>query len=161
MKIDKKITTKYMIQAAVIAAIYGVLTIVLMPISYGFMQIRVSEALTVLPFFTPAAIPELFIGCLVANILGPNGLLDIILGSGASLIAALLSYYLRKRPILVPLPPVVVNALVIGPMLKYVYALPIPLIACILWVGLGQLIACYGIGYPLLTYLKKYNFIFK
>jgi uncharacterized membrane protein len=161
MKIDRAITTKFMIQAAVIAAIYAVLTFVLMPISYGFMQIRVSEALTILPFFTPAAIPGLFIGCLVANILGPNGILDIVLGSSASLIAAVLSYLLRKKPLLVPMPPVIVNALVIGPMLKYVYALPIPLIACILWVALGQLIACYGIGYPLLSYLKKYNFIFK
>ena len=161
MKIDKRMTTKYLITAAVIAAVYATLTLILMPISYGVMQVRVSEALTILPYFTPAAIPGLFIGCLVANIVGPNGILDIVLGSSASLIAAVLSYMLRGKPLLVPMPPVVINALVIGPMLKYVYGIDIPLIFCILWVGLGQLIACYGIGYPLLRYLKRYHFIFK
>ncbi len=71
-------STKFLIQAAVIAAIYATLTIVLMPFSYGPMQVRVSEALTILPFFTPAAIPGLFIGCVVSNMVGPYGMLDIV-----------------------------------------------------------------------------------
>ncbi len=153
--------TKFLIDAAIISAVYAVLTIALMPFSYGVMQIRVSEALTILPFFTPAAIPGLFIGCLVSNMVGPYGLLDMVCGSGATLIAAIGSYLLRRNPILVPLPPVIANGVIIGAMLKYAYAVPLPLIACILWVAAGELIACYGIGYPLLKYLKKYKNIFE
>ncbi len=153
--------TKFLIQAAIIAAIYATLTIVLMPFSYGVMQVRVSEALTILPFFTPAAIPGLFIGCLVANMVGPYGLMDMVLGSAATLLAAVFSYYLRSKPLLVPLPPVITNGIMIGCMLYYAYSVPLPLIACILWVAAGQLIACYLIGYPLLRILKKYKKIFE
>lgn len=154
-------STKFMLQAAVIAAVYATLTLALMPLSYGVMQIRVSEALTILPFFTPAAIPGLFIGCLVSNMIGPNGILDIVIGSGATLIAALFSYLLRSRPLLVPLPPVIANGIFVGGMLYYAYSLPFSLTACILWVAAGELIACYAIGYPLLRYLKKYKKIFE
>ena len=79
--------TKFLIQAAVIAAVYATLTIILMPFSYGVMQVRVSEALTILPFFTPAAIPGLFVGCIISNMVGPYGLMDMVIGSGATLIA--------------------------------------------------------------------------
>ena len=150
-----------MIQAAVIAAIYATLTLILAPFSYGVMQIRVSEALTILPYFTPAAIPGLFVGCLVANMMSPIGMIDMVLGSGATLIAAVCSYYLRNRPLLVPLPPVIANGAIIGSMLYYAYAVPMPLIACMLWVAAGELIACYLIGYPLLRILKKYKNIFE
>lgn len=153
--------TKFIVQAAIIAAVYATLTIILMPFSYGVMQIRVSEALTILPFFTPAAIPGLFAGCLVSNMVGPYGLPDMIFGSGATLVAAVGSYYLRKRPFLVPLPPVIANGIMIGGMLRYAYAVPMPLIACILWVAAGEFIACYGIGYPLIRYLRKYKKIFE
>ena len=153
--------TKHVIQAAVIAAVYAALTIALAPISYGVMQVRVSEALTVLPFFTPAAIPGLFVGCLISNILGPYGVVDMIFGSTATLLGAIGSYMLRNKAVLVPLPPVVLNGIIIGPMLYYVYSVPVPLTGCILWVMLGELIACYGIGYPLMRYLKKYRNIFE
>jgi len=153
--------TKHVIQAAVIAAVYAALTIALAPISYGVMQVRVSEALTVLPFFTPAAIPGLFVGCLISNILGPYGVVDMIFGSTATLLGAIGSYMLRNKAVLVPLPPVVLNGIIIGPMLYYVYSVPVPLAGCILWVMLGELIACYGIGYPLMRYLKKYRNIFE
>ena len=153
--------TKFLIQAAVIAAVYAVLTILLMPFSYGPMQVRVSEALTILPYFTPAAIPGLFVGCIVSNMVGPYGLLDMILGSGATLIAAIFSYLLRKKPFLVPLPPVIANGIIIGGMLYYAYSVPMPLLACILWVAAGELIACYLIGFPLLRILKKYKKIFE
>ena len=153
--------TKYLIEASVIAAVYAVLTVVLSPISYGMMQVRISEALTVLPFFTPAAIPGLFVGCLVSNLLSPYGVPDLVCGSLAALIAAIASYILRNRPILVPLPPVLANGVIVGAMLYYVYAVPVSLPLSMLWVAAGQLIACYGIGYPLMKYLKRYKGIFQ
>ncbi|NLT47861.1 MAG: QueT transporter family protein [Clostridiales bacterium] len=152
---------KYLVHGAAIAAVYTALTLLLMPLSYGVMQIRISEALTVLPALTPAAIPGLFLGCFIANMLGPNGMIDMVLGSSATLLAAITSYKLRSRPLLVPLPPVLANGLIIGPMLYYVYAVPVPLWACILWVALGEAIACYGIGLPLLKYMSKRKSIFR
>jgi len=161
MKQLKTRQTKFWIQAALIAAIYATLTIVLGSFGYGPIQFRIAEALTVLPALTPAGIPGLFVGCMVANILGPYGMADMILGGGATLVAAILSYKLRKRPLLVPLPPVLVNAVVIGMMLYYVYAVPMSLLACMATVGLGQLVSCYAIGYPLLRILGRYENIFK
>ncbi len=79
--------TKFIIQSAIIAAAYVGLTVIFSWTSYGEIQVRVSEILTILPFFTPSAIPGLFIGCLIANIFSPNGLPDIIIGSMATLIA--------------------------------------------------------------------------
>lgn len=152
--------TKPLIQGSVIASIYVVLTFLFAPISYGVMQVRISEALTILPYFTPVAIPGLFIGCLVANILGPYGVIDMIFGSFATLLSAFLSYRLRSRPFLVPLPPVIINGVVIGALLHFGYGVPVSLIGCILWVSLGQAISCYGLGYPLLKILRRYEKIF-
>ena len=152
--------TKYLAEAAVIAAIYALLTIVLAPISYGAVQVRISEALTVLPFFTPAAVPGLFVGCIAANIMSPYGLADLIFGSAASLIGAIGSYLLRKKPLLVPLAPVISNGIIVGAMLYYVYEVPLPLIVQMLYVALGDVVACYAIGYPLMKYLNKYKRIF-
>ncbi len=146
--------TKFLVQAAIIAAIYAALTIALMPFSYNIMQVRVSEALTILPFFTPAAIPGLFIGCIISNIIGGFGLLDIVLGSTASLLAAIATYKIKNRAF-APLPPVVFNGIIIGAMLSYL--LNVPVLVSIGWVSLGQLIACYGLGYPLLRGLEKYK----
>jgi len=161
MKQLKTRQTKFWIQAALIAAIYATLTIVLGSFGYGPIQFRIAEALTILPALTPAGIPGLFVGCMVANILGPYGMLDMVLGGGATLIAAILSYKLRKRPLLVPLPPVLVNAVVIGCMLYYAYGVPMSLLACMATVGVGQLVSCYVLGYPLLKILSKYENIFK
>ena len=152
--------TKYLAEAAVIAAIYALLTIVLAPISYGAVQVRISEALTVLPFFTPAAVQGLFVGCIAANIMSPYGLADLIFGSAASLIGAIGSYLLRKKPLLVPLAPVISNGIIVGAMLYYVYEVPLPLIVQMLYVALGEVVACYAIGYPLMKYLNKYKRIF-
>jgi uncharacterized membrane protein len=106
-------STKYIAQVGIIAALYAAITILLAPISYGPIQVRVSEALTVLPFLTPAAVPGLFLGCLVANVYGGLGLPDIIGGSLCTLLAAFLTYLVSKtrRPILAPVPPIVVNSL--------------------------------------------------
>lgn len=150
----KKINTKYITQAALIAAVYAAVTIALAPISYGNIQVRVAEALTVLPAVFPSAIPGLFIGCILANTLGPGaGVLDIIFGSLATLLSAWLSYRLRKHTFLVPLPPVVINAVIIGAVLSYAYNLPLAL--TMLEVGGGQLVACYALGLPLLFLVKK------
>lgn len=154
-------TTRKLIQAALIAAVYATLTVMLGSFGYGPVQFRIAEALTVLPALTPAAIPGLFVGCMAANLLGPYGMLDMVLGSAATLVAALLSYKLRKHPLLVPLPPVLVNAVVIGAMLYYAYGVPMSLAACMATVGLGQLVSCYALGYPLLRILSKYENLFR
>lgn len=164
-----KLRNKFIVQAGVIAALYSVLVILgtFTPIgfiNFGPIQLRISEALTVLPYFTPAAIPGLFIGCLVSNIFGTAvGVMlpDIIFGSLATLAAASCSYLLRKRKWLVPLPPVVINAVVVGLLLTYVYGLSSPLMVNILTVGVGQIIACYGLGMGLLYVLDKRRKIFE
>ncbi|MFY9174976.1 MAG: QueT transporter family protein [Peptococcia bacterium] len=144
--------TKILARIAAVAAIYLVLTITFAPFSYGPIQVRVSEALTVLPYFFPIAVPGLFIGCLLANIFGGYGLIDIAFGSLATLLAA---YLTRKMPhwLLAPLPPVLVNAVVVGLMLRFVAGFP--LVPSMLWVGLGQVVACYGLGLPLLYFLQR------
>jgi uncharacterized membrane protein len=148
------------VQAAMIGAAYAVLTMALKPLSYGLVQLRVSEALTVLPYFTPAAIPGLFVGCLAANILSPYGLADVVCGSLSTLLAAVVTFLLRKRRILAPLPPVVFNAVIIGAMLYYVYGVNASLPANMLWVGAGEMIVCYGAGYPLLRALESRRGLF-
>ena len=150
---------RFITQGAVIAAIYAVLTLIFAFSSFAPSQVRISEALTILPAFTPAAIPGLFIGCLIANIIGSGNIFDIIFGSLATLLAAYLSYKMPRRW-LVPLPPVVVNAVVVGIVLNRLFDVP-------LWltmgqIGLGQLVACYGLGYLLMLRLDKYkNKLFK
>lgn len=150
----KKRNVRFLAEAAVIAAIYAAVSIIFAPISSGPVQVRISEALTVLPVFTPAAIPGLFVGCIVANIVTGNGPVDVIFGSLATLIAAFLSYKMPKR-FLVPLPPIIINAIVVGIILNYV--LEAPLFASMLYVGAGQAVACYGLGYPLMIQLEKYK----
>ncbi len=145
--------TRHLIQGAIIAALYAVLTILLQPISFGLVQFRVSEALVVLPFFTPAAVPGLFIGCLIANLIGGFGIYDIVLGSIATLIAAYVTYKIKK-PILVPLPAVIANGLIVGLVL---YLVGFPYLESVLWVGLGELVCAYVLGLPLLFVLKKYQ----
>lgn len=147
---DKRIN--YLTQGAIIAAIYVVLTIALAPISYGALQVRVSEALTILPYFTPAAIPGLFIGCIIANFNSPLGVIDIVFGSLASLIAAIMTSRIKDKR-LAPFPSIIVNAIVIPFVLKY--TLGLPYFANMLWIAFGQSIACYGFGYPLLVLLEK------
>ena len=144
--------TLYLVRTAMLAAIYAALTMVLQPISYGPIQFRVAEAMTVLPWLFPEAVPGLFLGCAIANLYGGNGVLDVVFGSLATLLAALLSRRM-KNPWLVPLPPVVLNGLVIGAVLSYMYDLPYWLIAA--QVALGQLGACYALGMPLLQFVQR------
>lgn len=146
--------TRFMVQAALISAIYVVITIAFAPISYGPVQVRISEMLTVLPFFTPAAIPGLFIGAMIANAYGGLGILDVVVGSSATLIAAVLTYKMSKK-IWAPMPPVLVNGVIIGAMLSYLFQMP--LVPTMIYVGLGQIVACYGLGYPFMVAIEKYG----
>lgn len=147
----------YWTRAAMIGAVYALLTILFAPISYGMIQVRIAEMLMVLPYFTPAAVPGLFVGCLIANIYGGHGILDIVFGSLATLLSAYLVLKISNR-YLVPLPPVIINALVVGMILHLVLGVPFYLAAA--WVGAGQLLACYGLGLPLLLLLEKQRYIF-
>ncbi|MBN2558642.1 MAG: QueT transporter family protein [Clostridia bacterium] len=147
----KKIDAAFIARAAVIAALYAALTIALAPISFGLVQFRIAEALTVLAYFTPAAIPGLFAGCLIANIIGPYGMLDIIFGSIATLAAALLTYRIRNK-YLAPLPPVILNSVIVGPLVAYF--VDVPFYLGMLYVGAGQLAVCYALGLPLLLLLE-------
>jgi uncharacterized membrane protein len=152
---------RFWLQAAAIAGVYAALTMALAPFSYGPVQVRASESMTVLPYFTPAAVPGLFIGCLISNAVMSPYPLDFIIGSSATLGAALLSYALRKFPWLVPLPPVIVNGVAIGAMLYYLYGVPPSLWADMGFVAIGEAIACYAIGMPLMKYMERHKSIFK
>ncbi len=132
--------TRFITFSAIIAAVYAAMTLVVAPLSYGPIQIRLSESLTILAAFTPAAVPGLFFGCLIANLYTGN-IIDIIFGSLTTLAAAVLTYKLRKRHWLAPLPPVVLNAVVVGYYLTLQYGGLLPM--NILTVGAGQFVACY------------------
>jgi uncharacterized membrane protein len=161
-----KLSARNIAYAGIIAALYAALTIVLAPISYGVYQIRLAEFLTVLPFVYPLAMVGLFIGCLVANIFGGNGLQDIIFGSLLTLLAGYLTFAvskLKSRKIslaLAPLPPVIINAFGVAIYLSQITDMSYFFV--VQMIGLGQLIACYGIGLPFLIYLlPRENHFFK
>jgi uncharacterized membrane protein len=167
-----KVRTYLVTQAAIIAAAYIVLTMLVAPVGFGQIQFRLSEALTVLAVLTPAAIPGLFIGCLLSNILNPSplGLIDIICGSLATLVAAWLTWRLGSKiskngklmsrsTIFALLPPVLVNGLVVGFYLPFL----IPesdisifgIIISMLLVAISEAIVVYLVGGPLLFGLHK------
>lgn len=144
-------------QAAMIAALYVVLTIFInaFNLASGAIQVRISEALTILPAFTPAAIPGLTIGCLISNLITGGAPLDIIFGTFATLLGALGSYALRKHKWLVPLPPIVANTIIVPFVLRYAYATPGALPYLMLTVGIGEVISCYILGMLLLFAIRK------
>ncbi len=147
--------TLFLTEAAVIAAIYTVLVLAFQPISFGPIQFRIAEALTILPFFTPAAIPGVTIGCFLSAVFTGADVLDMIFGSLATLIAALLSYKLRKHKFLVPIPPIVSNALIIPWVLRYAYQIPDAIPFMMLTVGIGEILAVGILGMILLFTLDK------
>ena len=153
----------FLTQAAMIAAIYVVLTYVFAPFSFGEVQVRIAEALTILPVFTPAAIPGLFVGCLVGNILGGAILPDIIFGSLATLIGAFFTYQLRdKNKFLAPLPPIAANTIVVPFVLRYGYGVALPIPFMMLTVGFGEVLSCGVLGMVMYFALKKYkNIVFR
>lgn len=144
--------TRRLIRGALLAAVYAALTVALAPLSFGALQFRAAEAMAVLPWLYPEAAPGLFVGCLIANLFGGNGVLDVVFGSLATLAAALISRRM-KSPWLAPLPPVIINALVVGAVLSYALGLPYWLTAT--EVGLGQAGACYVLGMPLLFMIRR------
>ncbi len=149
--------TLLLVQAAMIAAIYVVLTFIAN--AFGLanyaIQVRFSEALTILPYFTPAAIPGLFIGCLLSNILTGCAMPDIIFGSLATLIGAVLTRILRKNKWLAPVPPIVANAVIVPFVLLYAYGIR-PLWLSFITVTVGEIISCGILGMLLLFALQKY-----
>jgi len=153
----KRISTRFITQGAVIAATYVVLTFVsnLLGLASGAVQLRISEALTVLPYFTPAAIPGLFIGCLLSNLLTGSAAWDVIIGSAATLIGAVFSRLLRKNKWLVPVPPILANALIIPFVLRFVYGAAGTVPFFMLTVGAGEIICCGVLGLPLLRLLES------
>lgn len=160
----RKISVLFVTQAAVIAAMYVVLTFVSssMGLASGEIQIRLSEMLVILPAFTPAAIPGLFLGCFLSNLLTGCTVIDIVFGSLATLIAAVLSYQLRnhKYPLLVTVPPVVANMIVVPFILKFSYGVPLPIPVMMATVGIGEVISCMVLGSVLYFALDKRRVIF-
>lgn len=158
----RKSTTKDLTLAAVVAALYAALTLALPGPSYGYVQLRVAEALTVLPFLFPATAPGLMVGCLVANLLSPYGAVDIICGTFATALAAFLTMKMPNKW-LAPLPPVLCNGIIVGGMLAWyeagfgpnfwsMFALSGP------GVALGELVACYVLGGVLLKVLPNVSY---
>ena len=162
---------RFLTQAAMIAALYAVLTYAAAAVNlaYGAVQFRFSEALTVLPVFTPAAIPGLAVGCFLANLGSPLGLVDWIFGTGATLLAAVGTWMVRKIrikgvPVLAPLPPVVANVVLVGFELSCLSSAGTFALGNFTWaafgasalsVGIGELVICYALGLPLLLALRK------
>ena len=152
----KSKNTQYLVQAALIGAVYVVITVAFAPLSFGEIQVRFSEALTILPFFTQAAVPGLFVGCLIANILGGAILPDIIFGSLATLLGALGTYALRKKSrYLAPVPPIIANILIVPFVLRYGYGVELPVPFMMLTVGVGEVISAGILGFILLSVLYK------
>lgn len=170
MKKNQKVL--YLVHAAVIAALYVVFTMLarLLGLDSGVIQVRFSEALTILPFFTPAAIPGLFIGCLLSNLLLGNLPLDVIFGSLATLLGALGTYFVSRplknssatakvsvRKWLAPVPPIAANTLIVPFILAYVYRFEGSIPYFMLTVGAGEVISCGVLGMLLLFVLQKYR----
>ena len=149
----KYFTVKNLCLSGIIAALYAGLTILLQAISFSAVQVRVSEAMTLLPVLMPAAIPGLTVGCFLANIISPVGWMDMVFGTLATLIAAVLTRMLRKNLYLAALMPVLSNAIIIGVMLHVAFGEPLWMSK--LTVGAGEALACYVLGIPLMKALEK------
>ncbi|MCI6165461.1 MAG: QueT transporter family protein [Lachnospira sp.] len=152
-------SVKYITQGAVIAALYVVLVQVFNYWSFGPIQFRIAEALTILPYFTPAAIPGLFLGCIIANLLGGAIIWDIVFGSIATLIGAVGTYLLRKYKWAAPIPPILANTIIVPFVLKYAYGSEGIFAMFFVTVGAGEIIVCGILGMLLLLALNKYRHV--
>ena len=158
----RKLTLRDVAFAAILAAVYAVLTLSLPIPQYGQVQLRVAEALTVLPFFYPAAVQGLFIGCIVAN-LGSHMMMDMVFGSLATLLAGIWTARLKNRW-LAPLPPVICNAVIVGAELMFyetdltAATAPRAFLLNAAGVGAGEFLACYLLGTLLLTAVYRNKF---
>ena len=164
MKTNNSNHVLLLVQAAMIAALYVVLTFIAneLGIARPALQVRFSEALTILPYFTPAAIPGLYIGCLLANILTGAALPDVVFGPVATLIGAVLTWKLcqnktsSKIKWMAPLPPIAANAIIIPPVLLYAYGIR-PLWFSFVTVTIGEILSCGVLGMLLLLALQKHR----
>ena len=147
--------TRRLARGAVIAALYTALTLLLAPISYGQLQIRLSEAMTLLPILLPEAVPALAVGCLLSNILGGCTILDIVFGTLATLLAALCTHRLRGKFWLAAAMPVLFNGVIVGAVVHYCYSPAFPLLLCMLTVAIGEAIACMIVGPLLIGALRR------
>ncbi len=157
---NQSLKVRRLVEAAMIAAIYTVLTYAAaaLNLAYQGVQFRFSEALTILPVFTSAAIPGLFVGCLIGNILGGAILPDIIVGSIATLLGAVFTYLLRNHSKwLAPLPPILANTILIPFVLYYGYQILLPIPFQMLTVGIGEVLSCGILGMIVYTALNKYK----
>lgn len=165
MKANASTNVRFLVQAAMIAALYTALTLVAVMLNWAFgpVQFRFSEAMTVLPVFTPAAIPGLAVGCFLSNLWSSMGVMDMVFGTLATLLAAVATRAVRHVrvkgiPVLAPLPPVLFNALIVGLEITIVspegFLWPVFLYNA-LSVGAGQLAACYVLGLPLAVLLDR------
>ena len=155
---NPRFTSRQMATAAIIAAIYAGLTLLLPIPQYGGIQLRVAEAMTVLPFLLPEAIPGLALGCFLANLLGSPMPVDWIFGTAATLLAAIWTSRLHNR-YLAPLPPVICNAVIVGAEIALFFTPDgsafLPALALnALTVGIGEALACFALGLPLLHWVS-------
>lgn len=151
--------TKMITQGAMIAAVYVILTMVarIFGLDSGVIQLRISEALCIMPCFIPSAIGGLFVGCLLANILAGAVIWDVIFGSIATLIGAIFTYKLRKTPVIAVIPPILSNTLIIPFVLSYAYRLDGALWYFMLTVGIGEVLSCGVLGMFLYAILNKHK----
>ncbi len=154
---------RHLVYGATVAALYVVLTYLssLLGLSSGAVQLRLSEALCVLPLFMPSAVPGLFIGCIIANLVSGSILPDIILGSIATLIGAIGTRLLRKKPILSLIPPIVSNTLIVPPVVYFLYGNELSLFLTYVGVFVGETVSCGVFGFILYKALKKNSYFNK
>lgn len=154
MKLSK---TKALVFVGMVSAIYATLSLMpgLSVLSFGPIQLRIAEALSALALLTPWAIPGLTIGCFLANLASPMMAVDLTFGTLATLIAALLTYLLRKRPMVALLMPVIVNGIIIGATISFYTDAGFSLLMNMSLVAAGEAAACYVFGLPLYKILKK------
>ena len=152
--------TRYLTHSALIAAMYVALTFIasLLGLASGVIQVRLSEALTILPLFTPAAVPGLFVGCVLANALTGSAAWDVVFGSIATLLGALGTYWCRKKnKYLAPVFPILANMIIVPFVLRLVYGAPDSWIFLVISVGIGEIISCGVLGLLLHKILVKTN----
>ena len=168
-----RLNIRKIVFAGLIAALYIALTIASYPLAYEAVQFRISEALTILPFFFPFAVPGIVIGVFIANLIGPFGLVDAIVGGSASLVAALCTMWIGMRwreakwsKAVACFPPVIINAVFIGTMIAYFMlsygetnSFMAAFVVSGLWVGFGQAVVMYALGLPLMIILPKMKVI--
>ncbi len=153
----KKIT-----KTAIISALYCVLTLIFAPISYGVIQLRISEILTVLPRFSKSSVLGLTIGCLLSNyigmaFMGSTGIIDVVFGTLATFLAGISSYHFKKNKWLVALFPVLFNGLIVGGYLHYIAYPNINILLCMLYVSIGEAIVTYVLGIPFINFVSKHK----